>query len=324
MKTEGIWVLEPNKIGVKSFELPDEPSFNDVQIEVKACGVCAWDSSLYQGITGPGPTPYPIGHEAVGIIRKAGGGVKNLKPGDKVFVANSPDSYMMSRFINNMAEGVARIPDDVTEYHKWVIEPTCCVVNLLNRTQIQAGDSVVLVGAGYMGLLTLMGLIRGSQAGEITVFEPVEARRVLAADYGAKNIYDPYSAEGRAMIEKIAAEGGRDIVIDFSTSDDGWVIANKMVKKSGKLTIGSWHRKELAFDGSLWHLKGITVYNLSPMSNPHYSDVLPAAAQMLKNGVYTPWDLITHVADYRDCDSVFRKSISKEDGYIKGVVTFYD
>jgi hypothetical protein len=60
------------------------------------------------------------------------------------------------------------------------------------------------------------------------------------------------------------------------------------------------------------------------MSNPHYSDVLPATTEMLERGAYTPWDLITHMADYRNCDSVFRKSISKEDGYIKGVVTFYD
>ena len=58
------------------------------------------------------------------------------------------------------------------------------------------------------------------------------------------------------------------------------------------------------------------------MSNRHYTDVMKQTKAMIDKGVYTPQDLVTHVADFRDCQTIFEKSISKEDGYIKGVITF--
>lgn len=322
MITEGIWVVEPNKIEVRPVEIPDEPGFDEVQIEVKACGVCSWDAYLYQGLSSPSPLPYQIGHEAVGIIRKVGQAVTDLKPGDKVFVGSSQTSTMMGKFINNVARGVAKIPDDVKDFSKWVMEPACCVVNLLNSCSIMAGDSVVLVGAGYMGLLTLMGLTRGSQAGYITVFEKVEARRKLAEKLAPGCVYDPESQSGKEQIEKIKQAGGADLVIDFAASDSGYQLALNMVKTAGRFAIGSWHRHAMQFDGTQWHLGGTTVLNLSPMSNPNYHEVVPRTAVLVEKGVYTPWDLVTHVADYRECDEVFKKAISKEDGYIKGVIIF--
>src|SRR5690554_311881 len=161
MTVDSLWIVEPNKVEIRKVDLP-EPNYNEVQIEVKAVGVCAWDSYLYQGISSPRPLPYRLGHEAVGIIRKVGSDVKNFKPGDKVFCASGSND-MMAEAINLREECIARIPDDVEDYAKWVLEPTVCVVNLLHKTQIEPGDSVVLVGAGYMGLLTLQGLIKGSQ-----------------------------------------------------------------------------------------------------------------------------------------------------------------
>ena len=297
MKCDAVWVAEPNKIEVRPVEIADEPGFGQIQVEVKACGVCAWDSYLFQGVTGPGPTPYPIGHESIGIIRKIGEGVTGFEVGDNVFLG-AGSNEMMSQYLNIIAAGAAKLPETIDDWSKWIIEPTCCVVNLLNKTQIEQGDTVALVGCGYMGLLTLMGLLRGSQAGKVIVFEKKPERRALARQYGAGLVYDPYDEEGQEAIRELKAKGGADVVIEFSASNSGFELANELIRYA------------------------LIVHNLSPMSNRHYTDVMKQTKAMIDKGVYTPQDLVTHVADFRDCQTIFEKSISKEDGYIKGVITF--
>jgi threonine dehydrogenase-like Zn-dependent dehydrogenase len=321
MKADSIWVVEPKKIEVRTVEVA-EPGYGEVQIEAKACGVCAWDSYLYQCISAPGPAPYMIGHEAVGIVHKIGEGVTNLKPGDNVFCASGSNA-MMCQYFNIKSSGVAKIPDDVTDYWKWVAEPTVCVVNLLHKTNIEPGDKVVLVGAGYMGLLTLQGLTRGSQAGEITVFEKRPEFLEMTKKYNPTFCYDPYSVEGKAHIDKIIAQGGADVVIDFAASDSGYELASSMTAKSeGKFVLGSWHRHKMSFDGTDWHMSGLTVLNLSPSSNHNFSEMIPRTAELIKKGVYNPGEFVTHVANYKDASKVFERSIDKADGYLKGVITF--
>jgi len=326
MNAKAVWVVENGKIEVRDSNVPD-PQPNQVTVEVKACGVCAWDSYLFQGITAPGPFPYVIGHEAVGIINKIGASVHNVKPGDKVFCAGGCN-IMMAEYVTMPAANVVRIPDDTTDYVKWVAEPTCCTVNVLYRTNVEPGDQVVLVGAGYMGLLTLMGL-RSYAAGSVTVFDIRDDRLELAKKYNPTAVYNPNTEAGKAAIKKIQEEGGADVVIEFSASDAGFALANELTsrqgsgpKLGGKLTIGSWHRHNMTFDGTLWHMSGLTVMNLSPMSNRNYKTLLPRTGELIRKGVYTPGDLVTHVADYRNCSDVFRRSIDKKEGYIKGVVTF--
>lgn len=324
MKVDAIWVAEPNKLEIRPLEVT-EPRPDEVQIDVKACGLCAWDSYLYQGISGPGPTPYPIGHEAVGVVTKTGSGVTRLKVGDKVSVCSGTYTTEMAKVINNRESGVCKLPDDTTDFARAVYEPTACVVNLLYKTQLAPGDRVVLVGAGYMGLLTLMGLLRGSCAGFVTVFETRADRIAMAKKLGADFVFDPYSAEGKRHMAEIVAAGGADVVIDFAATQSGYEVATSVLKdQSGKLVLGTWHRHEMQFDGTRWHMGGVTVLNLSPMSNPHYADLVERTATLVRKGVYTPGELVTHIVHYKDAAlaDVFQKSISKEDGYMKAVISF--
>ncbi len=324
MKSNAVWVVAEKKIEIRPVEC-GSPKYDEVQIETKACGVCAWDSYLYRGMSAPGPIPYVIGHEAVGIVREVGEGVKGFKPGDKVF-CSSGGNAMMQQFFNQHYSCIAKIPEDVTDYASWVLEPTTCVVNLLKLSQLEPGDSVALVGAGYMGLLTLQGLTRGSCAGDITVFEIRKGRIALAEKLCPGHVYDPDSEEGKSKIDQMIKNGGVDVVIDFAASDSGYDLALKLRRyNAGKLVLGTWHRHEKTFDGTNWHMSGLNVLNLSPMSNRHYTDMIPRTAALVRRGVYTPGELVSHVAHYEDVEAVnalFQKSIDKSDCYMKGVILF--
>ncbi|MDC7290588.1 alcohol dehydrogenase catalytic domain-containing protein [Blautia schinkii] len=327
MKTEAIWVTKPFHVEVQPLEVADEPLADEVQIETKACGICAWDSAMYQGITGPGDPPYAIGHEAVGIVTKVGSLVTDYKVGDKVAVCSATYNVQMAKVVNNKATGVCHLPDDLENWADAVYEPTCCVVNLLGLSEIEPGDRVAVVGCGYMGALTIMGLINGSEAGEIIVFETREDRRELARELGVKKVYGLKPDGEFEGFEELKADGGADVVIDFTTGEAGFAFAQKCLRpQAGKLIVGSWHRQNLTIDATNWHLGGITVKNLSPMSNPHYHDMIPRTATLVEKGVYQPGKLVSHVVNYKDAqlNHIFEISISKEENYMKGVVTFDD
>lgn len=321
MKCDALWVTDYKQIEIRETDVP-EPRYNEVQIETKACGVCCWDSYQYQGQSGPGPYPYIIGHEASGIVRKVGADVKRWKVGDKVVCA-SGSTIEMSQYFNIPENCLARIPEDTEDWAKWVIEPTVTVVNVLNWAGIRPGDHVVLVGAGYMGQLTLMGLTKGWPCGKITVFEKREDRLAMVKAYGPTEAYNPESEEGQKAIEAIVAQGGVDLVIEFSASDDGFALANQLVRQTqGRLTVGSWHRHAMQFDGTRWHMSGFIVNNVSPMTTFHYEDLIPRTAALIERGIFEPGKLVTHVAHYTDCKHVFDRSVDKQDGYIKGVILF--
>ena len=323
MSINGVFVIDYMKLGIMPYEVR-EPKANEVMIKVKACGVCCWDSWLYRGVNAPGPMPYIIGHEAVGIVEKVGAEVSGHKVGDKVY-CGAGGNDMMCEYLTLPADCMAKLPNDTEDWAKAVFEPNCCVVSLLYKTNIEPGDHVVLVGAGYMGQLTLMGLTRGSQAGRISVFELREDRRQMAKAYSPCEVFDPESVAGRRVIEEIQAKGGADVVIDFGASDSGFRLADSMTKPAGKLVIGSFHKGDMTFNGTKWHLGGLTVYNLSPMGNARYRDIIPRTHELIQKGIYEPGKLMTHTAYYKDMErmeSLFRRSVDKKDNYIKGAVLF--
>lgn len=323
MKAKGIYVNDYMELKLDEYEVP-EVGPNDILIKTMACGLCCWDSWLYRGVNAPGPYPYLIGHEGVGIVEKVGAGITKVKPGDKVYGrGNFPG---MTEYSVISEDGCVILPEDTTNWVDVIYEPTTCVVNLLNIADVHIGDHVVLVGAGYMGLLTLQGLTRASQVGRITVFELREDRRKMAEAYGPTEVLDPESEEGKKVIAEIIAKGGADVCIDFGASEGGFHLADSMTKMAGKLIIGSFHRGDVTFDGTKWHLGGLYVYNLAPMSNPYFHEMLPRTFEMVKKGVFEPGKLVTHTAYYEDMDAMkhmFDVSCSKEDNYMKGVVLFY-
>lgn len=156
MKAQALWITAPEVMEIREEELP-APKYDELQIQTKAVGICAWDSYLYRGMSAPGPLPYRLGHEGVGVVTAIGEGVKGFQIGDKIFVGTGGDEMMASAF-NVQYDCVAKIPEGETDYAKWVGEPAVCIVNVLQKADIQPGDSVVLIGCGYMGLLTVQGL----------------------------------------------------------------------------------------------------------------------------------------------------------------------
>ena len=190
---------------------------HDVRIAIAYCGVCGTDIHIYEGDPGAAPVTPPnvLGHEMSGIVVETGAQVTQVKPGDRVAV--DPNEMCgqcfycrnaMGHFCTQMtgygttARGgfaeyltvpekqVYKIPDSLPLAHAALSETVSCCVHGIDLCRIQAGQTVLVIGAGPIGLIMLqLAKLRG--AASIIVSEPTSQKRELALKLGADKAVDP-------------------------------------------------------------------------------------------------------------------------------------
>lgn len=200
---EGAWHMP-----LRDIPLP-EPGPDDVLISVRAAGVCGSDVHGFTGSTGRRKPPLVMGHEFTGEIAGVGGGVADFAPGDRVVVqplltcgvcaqcrAGRPNictnrTGVGMNFNGGYAEAVRvpqrllhRLPDELSWEHGAMVEPLSVALHAVNLTPMQLMDTVVIVGAGTIGLLTLLAAkLKG--AGRTIITDRSAHRLQLARQLGA-------------------------------------------------------------------------------------------------------------------------------------------
>jgi L-iditol 2-dehydrogenase len=223
---------------VRVVEAPrPSPGPGELLVRVAACGVCA--SDVMEWYMRP-RAPLFIGHEPVGTVAEVGAGVAGFAPGDRVFVHHHVpcldcrhcrrghqtlcatfkrtrlDPAGMAEYMRVPAEQVAldvlKLPDDMSFAQATLIEPVGCCVRALDRSEIAPGDSVLIVGAGFNGLV-MAALARRWGASRVFVADRIAARLELARAFGADAAID---VDGGGVADALrAANDGRlaDVVI---------------------------------------------------------------------------------------------------------------
>lgn len=185
------------------------PEPGQVVVRVHAAGICGTDLHILDGEFPP--TPYPIipGHEFAGEVVELGTGVTGLAVDDRVAVDPSlfcGRCWQCQRQRGNLCENwgaigdtvdgafadyVAvpasncyRLPDPVDYRAGALVEPVACAVHGLRRLDMGIGSSLLIVGAGTMGLL-LMQLARSVGAYEVAMVDQDPARLEVATELGA-------------------------------------------------------------------------------------------------------------------------------------------
>ncbi len=192
------------------------PSDEQVLLEVKACGICGTDKYLYKGdMTFPVEGVSIFGHEFTGVVAETGKNVKDYKPGDRVavnpnyfcghcyFCKSGRENFCRNKTVlgGDMWGGFAEyciadrrqlylLPPHVSFEAGALAEPMSCCINAVNLLNIRTGASVVIIGAGGIGLLMLQ-LLRLGGAGTIIVSELSEKKRQVALSMGASFCVDP-------------------------------------------------------------------------------------------------------------------------------------
>ncbi len=208
----------PGVIEVEERPVP-RPAPDQVVVRVHACGICG--SDIHQLRDGWGFRPGAVaGHEWSGTIVAVGEEVTDWSVGELVVGGASPRcgscrrcregkpsqcenrTAMMTdhtdgafaEYVVARAAGVLRLPEGLSPRHAALAEPLSVALHGITRSGVVPGDSVMVVGAGPIGALSVAALhARGID--DITVVEPHEGRRHLARDLGVENVVDPGELE---------------------------------------------------------------------------------------------------------------------------------
>lgn len=257
----------------------DDPGPGEVQVEVAACGICAWDIQTFRA-GGDSPSAAPPGHEGVGYVSKLGPGVQDIEIGQRVVGGG------FARLRNARPRSLYRIPDSELADEHWVVEPVSCVVTGMDVCRLRAGERLAMVGCGFMGLMMLQGLA-GVGADQIIALDIDKNRLQLALDMGAGEAYDVTSASFNEVRDELRGRG-IDVVVDTSGSQQGLDLAADIVKRAGLINLFGWIKGDMAgFNPSLWHGKALTIVNSSPAAQ--LRDPFPPAIRLLDKGTIDQW-----------------------------------
>ena len=210
---------------------------HDVRVAIAYCGVCGTDIHIYEGDPGAAPVTPPniLGHEMSGVITRVGSLVTQVQPGDRVAV--DPNEMCgqcyycrnaMGHFCTHMTgygtterggfaefltvpeKQVYKIPDTMPLAHAALTETVSCCVHGIDLCRINAGQTVLVIGAGPIGLIMLqLAKLRG--AAHIIVSEPSVQKRELAVKLGADAVIDPTEEN---LAEALTAYTNIDCVIE--------------------------------------------------------------------------------------------------------------
>jgi threonine dehydrogenase-like Zn-dependent dehydrogenase len=312
-------VLEgPGRMAVRDVARP-EPGPGQVRVRLEGCGVCASNLTPWEGpewMEFPGE-PGGLGHEGWGVIDAVGESVSGLSVGDRV-AALSYKSY--AEFDLAEADAVIRLPDSLAG-QPFPGEPLGCAMNIFRRSEIEAGQTVAIVGIGFLGaLLTRLATDAGARVIAIS-------RRPFSLDvakqFGAAEVIPMEDHHGIIERVKELTDGKFcDRVIEAVGKQWPLDLASELVKERGKLIVAGYHQ-----DGPrqvnmwLWNWRGIDVINAHERDPAAYAQGIRDAVEAVASGRLDPTPLYTHTYPLDRLGEALDATRDRPDGFLKALVT---
>ncbi len=328
----------PSDVRIEEVDLPS-PGPGEVLVRVDTALTCGTDVKVF--LMGGHPRmikpPAPFGHEFSGTIAEVGPGVDNFKKGMRVASANSAPCgrcfYCKSNnenlcddllFINGAYSEFIKIPSRIVEKNLLeipdalsfaaaaLVEPLACVLHGAAAAQIKPGDSVVINGAGPIGLLFIK-TAKISGAYVISV-DPDRNRRILAGQSGADAVIDPSGGSAREAVSDLTGSMGADVSIDASGIPAVWEAAVKMVRKAGTVVFfgGCAPGTTVTLDTCLLHYSQITAKGVFHHT-PYYVE---KALRMLSLEQVVPGSIITGEMPLAKLSGAFSSMIERKSAKI--------
>ena len=306
----------PGRLRVGQVAIP-VPGAGQVRVRLEGCGVCASNLTPWAGPEWMEfPTePGALGHEGWGVIDAIGDGVAGLAVGDRV-AALSFKSY--AEYDVADAEAVVRLPDALAG-QPFPAEPLGCAMNIFRRSGIEAGQTVAIVGIGFLGaILTRLATDAGARVIAISrrPFSLDIARRMGAAETIAMD-------DHHAIIERVKAlTGGTfcDRVIEAVGKQWPLDLAGELVREGGRLIVAGYHQDgPRQVNMQLWNWRGIDVVNAHERDPKVSMRGMREAVEAVASGRLDPTSLDTHRFPLDRLDEALDATRDRADGFRKAL-----
>ena len=311
-------ISAPGQVGFHSTERP-EPGPGQVLVRLEGSGVCASSLPLWEGrewFSYPQPPGAP-GHEGWGRVAAFGEGVSGLAQGDRIaaLTYRAHAEYDLAD-----AKAVVRLPDTLADVAV-LGEPLGCATNIFQRSEIRAGQTVAIVGIGFLGaLLTQLAANAGARVIAITR-RPYALE--LARAYGASECI-PMDDHPKIIERVKALTNGAFCERVIEVVGEQWPLdlAGELTRERGKLIVAGYHQ-----DGPrqvnmwLWNWRGLDVINAHERDPKVYVEGIRLAVDAVASGKLKPFPLITHRFGLDELNRAFEAMRSRPDGFLKAVIT---
>ena len=259
-------------VRVEGWPDPPPPGAGDAVVRVTRAAICGTDVAEYRDgphmipTTRPHPltgrtAPIVLGHEYAGVVDRVGPDVTTLAPGDRVCgdsclrcnacwwcLRGEYNICVRGASVGLHADGafapyatipayaLEKVPDAVSDDWAAVAEPLAVGLHATRQGDLQAGDTVVVVGAGMIGAAAAT-MARARGAGAVIVVDPAPHRRELALAIGAEDALDPTGDDVRGHVRARTQGRGADLVIDCSGRSDAFAPDLELCRRGGTVAI---------------------------------------------------------------------------------------
>ncbi|WP_232831115.1 MDR/zinc-dependent alcohol dehydrogenase-like family protein [Peristeroidobacter agariperforans] len=295
-----------------------EPGANEVRVMLEGCGICASNLPVWEGREW---FKYPLeagspGHEGWGIVDAVGAGVEDLEAGQRVALMSG---HAYAEYDIASRNCVVALPEELDD-EPFPGEPFGCVMNIFERSDIHAGQTVAVVGGGFIGLLLTQ--LASDAGAHVVVLSHREWALQLALTMEAEDIIatkdDGHDAE-RAM--QLTSNRGFDRVIEVSGVQSGLDLASDIAGERARLIIAGYHQDgPRQVNMQQWNWRGLDVINAHERSMDRYVLGVQKAIQAALEGRLDPFPLLTHTVSLGSLDLGFKLMRERPDGFVKALL----
>ena len=317
------------------------PKKGEVLIKVTHTGVCHTDAFTLSGDDPEGVFPVVLGHEGAGVVVEVGEGVTSVKPGDHViplYTAECGECEFCKRGLYNLCPDVQflatppvqgcyenyiafpenmcfKLPENISTKEGALIEPLSVGLHAANQGNVQLGDSVVILGAGCIGLVTLLAC-KAHGASDITVVDVIPKRLDYAMKLGATRVINGKEKDAVEEIMKLTNGAGVEKV--FETAGSPFTIQQTpyLVKRAGTITlVGISAQEKIEYNFAQIMDKEPTIKSVF-----RYRNIYPQAIAAIADGTIDVSGIVTHEFAFDDIQEAFDCAINNKDDVVKAVI----
>jgi alcohol dehydrogenase len=307
--------------GERSWEDVPDPGIkdpDDVVVRVEAFTICGSDLHILRGDVPEVESGRVLGHEAVGTVLEVGSGVRTMRAGDRVLISCISScgrcrfcregrygqclgggGWVLGHLIDGVQAETVRVPFADTSVYKLPagisdeaalmfadVLPTAYEVGVLNGG-VRPGDTVVIVGAGPIGLAAVMTARLFSPL-QIIVVDPVEPRRLAAMEFGADRALAPDDAVVDTVRE-LTGGLGADVAIEAVGAPATFDLALAVIRPGGRVANVGVHGKPTTL-----HLEDLWSRDVTITTGLVDTHTTPMLLQLMQAGKVAADALVTH------------------------------
>lgn len=317
---------------------------HDAIVRVTLSSICTSDLHIKHGSVPRAVPGITVGHEMVGVVEEVGSAVTNVKPGDRVTVNVETFCgecfYCQHGYVNNCTSphggwalgcridggqteyvrvpyattGLNKIPTSVTDEQALFVGDILATGFWAARiSEVQADDTVLIIGAGPTGVCTLLCTLLKNPR-RIIVCEKSEARRAFVEKhYPQVLVVAPEQCE--ALVKEQSLHGGADVVIEVAGASDTFELAWRCARPNAIVTIVALYDKPQVLPLPDMYGKNLT-FKTGGVDGCDCEDIL----RLIEQGKIDTTPLITHRFPLSKIDEAYDVFENRKDGVIKVAV----